>query len=145
MIHGVEEYRDRTNAERLRWLSQLQAEFFEGRTFSFIRRKVDYDELDDVMNLLHRDDDPNAKFESEEKELFDKFTDYLNFFEFIAYLYYEKQMLRKDVEALFDYYLRRLVEIRQADDLLAYLKRNNFENLSKLLVEYRQKSKGRAA
>jgi len=145
VIHGVEEYRDRTNAERLRWLSQLQAEFFEGRTFSFIRRKVDYDELDDVMNLLHRDDDPNAKFESEEKELFDKFTDYLNFFEFIAYLYYEKQMLRKDVEALFDYYLRRLVEIRQADDLLAYLKRNNFENLSKLLVEYRQKSKGRAA
>jgi hypothetical protein len=54
-------------------------------------------------------------------------------------------MLRKDVEALFDYYLRRLVEVRQADELLAYLKDNNFENLSKLLVEYKEKSKGKPA
>ncbi len=145
VFHGVEEYRARTDAERLRWLSQLQIVFFEGRTFSFVRRKIDYEELDDVVALLRRDRDPHAKFEPEEKELFDKFTDYLNFFEFIAYLIYEKQMLRKDVEALFDYYLRRLVEVRQAEELLAYLKENNFENLSKLLVEYKRKSKGRTA
>jgi hypothetical protein len=35
-------------------------------------------------------------------------TDYLNFFEFVAYLEGSRQLSKKDVEALVDYYLRLL-------------------------------------
>lgn len=138
-LHGTEEYRARTDSERLRWLSQLAVEFYENRVFLLIRQKIDYDEMDDIFTLIQRDRSPGAQFGQSEKELFDKFTDYLNFFEFIAYLLYEKQMLKRDVAALFDYYLRRLIEIRRAADLLAYLQENNFENLHRLLVEYKQR------
>ena len=36
------------------------------------------------------------------------FTDYLNFFEFMAYLEDRGQLSKRDVAALFDYYLRLL-------------------------------------
>jgi hypothetical protein len=140
-FHGTEEYRARTDSERLRWLSQLLVEFYENKVFLLIRQKIDFDEMDDIFALIQRDRLPDAQFGQSEKELFDKFTDYLNFFEFIAYLRFEKQMLKKDVAALFDYYLRRLVEIRHAAELLSYLKENNFENLHKLLVEYKERAK----
>lgn len=140
-LHGAEEYRARTDSERLRWLSQLLVEFYESRIFLLIRQKIDDDEMDDIFSLIQRDRLAGSQFGQSEKELFDKFTDYLNFFEFIAYLQFDKQMLKKDVAALFDYYLRCLAEIRQSADLLAYLKENNFENLHRLLVEYKQRIK----
>jgi hypothetical protein len=140
-FHGTQEYRARTDSDRLKWLSQLQVEFFESKIFLLIRQKIDYDEMDDIFALIQRDRLPDAQFGQSEKELFDKFTDYLNFFEFIAYVRFEKQMLKKDVAALFDYYLRRLGEIHRAAELLSYLKENNFENLHKLLVEYKERAK----
>lgn len=58
------------------------------------------------------------------------FTDYLNFFEFVAFLEYSKQLEREEIEDLFGYYLGCL---KQHDRVRKYIKENGYERLDKLL------------
>jgi hypothetical protein len=60
------------------------------------------------------------------------FTDYLNFFEHVAYLVKRKQIEREDAEAYFDYYLSCL---KRHPAVLTYIrdKSNGFERLAEFL------------
>lgn len=58
------------------------------------------------------------------------FTDYLNFFEYVAFLKKSKQLRNRDVEALFDYYLKCL---KRHDRVRTYIDNNGYEHLSHLL------------
>ena len=60
------------------------------------------------------------------------FTDYLNFFEFIAFLTISKQLRSSEIEALFGYYLDCL---NRHDRVKQYISNpeNGYEGLAKLL------------
>jgi hypothetical protein len=138
-LKAVKEYEDRTKAEQTRWVGDLFERFFQGKLYRRVRQKVDYDDLDNVIILLERNKEPNPEFSQEERDLLDEFTDYLNFFEFIAFLIVKNQMASEDVRQIFDYYLRRLNQIKQQAPVMEYLEKDGFENLHKLLLQYKSK------
>jgi gamma-glutamylcyclotransferase (GGCT)/AIG2-like uncharacterized protein YtfP len=124
--------------EKARWLSDLFNQLFVEKTFKAIRQKVDFDEMEDVKELIiselawHHLNAP-VKFAPEQKELLDAFTDYLNFFEFVGLLRKMGRLNDADIESLFDYYLRRIVEIDTDQLIRRYLSALGFENLTHLL------------
>ena len=61
-----------------------------------------------------------------------KFTDYLNFFEFMAYLNERNQLSEKDVRALFHYYLRAMWK-HEAVRKYVLDDENGYDYLKKLL------------
>jgi hypothetical protein len=136
-VMAVWEYGKRTKAEQIRWVGDLFGRFYQGNLYREIRQKVDYDDMDEIVALLKKG--PNPEFPKEERDLLDAFTDYLNFFEFIAFLIAKKQMESKDVSQIFDYYLRRLNQIKQRAPVMEYLKKDGFENLRELLLQYKPK------
>jgi CRISPR/Cas system CSM-associated protein Csm2 small subunit len=68
------------------------------------------------------------KSKREENE--EKFTDFLNFFEFIGILYVERNLTFEHVYEVFDYYLKK---IKDDDDCQDWIKRYSFEKLKALL------------
>lgn len=113
-------YRRNSAVERARWLSSLYSKFYEALDLKMIREILDCSSPNspEVQKLVHDEDA--------------RFTDYLNFFEFMAYLRHSSQLSRKDVSALFDYYLRVLTK---HDDVRKYVMddRNGYGYLKKLL------------
>jgi hypothetical protein len=139
---AIAEYRGRTSAEQIRWVFQLFQQFFQDHKYQLIRQKIDYDDLEDIVPLMERDTKRDAEFAKEERDLLDSFTDFLNFFEMIAYMIARKQLAAADVRQVFDYYLRRMTEIRCAKELFQYLSATGFENLSALLLQYSSEKSG---
>ena len=109
--------------ERARWLSTLYSKFYEALDLKMIRQTLDCSPPNspEVQKLVH-DEDPG-------------FTDYLNFFEFMAYLKYSRRLSAQDVGALFDYYLRVL---SKHDDVRKYVldDKNGYGYLKKLLPRF---------
>lgn len=134
---AVKEYGERTKAEQMRWVGDLFGKLFQDGLYHRMRQKVDYEDLEDIVDLLKRNKDPKTKFSQDEKDKFDEFADYLNFFEFIAFLIAEKQVASDYVKQMFDYYLRRFIQIKQSDQVMEYLKKEGFENLRGLLLKYK--------
>jgi hypothetical protein len=66
------------------------------------------------------------------KEELSTFTDYLNFFELVAFLADTKQLGEKDVMSLFNYYLKCLKRHTAVRDYLSD-SRNGFEHLTGFL------------
>jgi hypothetical protein len=96
VLLAVRIYRRKSALERATWLSHLYSEFYEAPDLKRIRKVPDDNPSDapEVEELVRTEDSD--------------LTDYLNFFEFMAYLEGSRQLSEKDVEALFDYYLRLL-------------------------------------
>ncbi|MEP6467663.1 MAG: hypothetical protein ABJB05_15240 [Parafilimonas sp.] len=115
-------YRNQTKTKRAEWLRTLFEKFYENENYKEIRRWIESGEICTKINLTD-----NALSEADEK-----FTDYLNFFEFIATLESEGQLKEKDVLNLFDYYLRKL---KTSDVCFNWIERKDygFEKLSILL------------
>ncbi len=109
--------------ERARWLSSLYSKFYEAPDLKRIRKCLDENapNAPQVQDLV-RDEDSD-------------FTDYLNFFEFMAYLENRGQLGQRDVAALFDYYLRVLSKHK---DVRQYVleDRNGYGYLKKLLPRF---------
>ena len=61
-----------------------------------------------------------------------EFTDFLNFFELVAYMGSQKTLSESDVEALLGYYLQLLTDKSNLRDYIRDRK-NSFENLNELL------------
>jgi len=116
-------YRRNSAVERARWLSSLYSKFYEALDLKMIRETLD-------CNLP---DSPEVKKLVQDEDA--RFTDYLNFFEFMAYLKACGQLSTKDVIALFDYYLRVL---NKHDDVRKYVMddRNGYGYLKKLLPRF---------
>lgn len=113
-------YRNNARRERARWAENLYTRFFEK------------DELKKVRDLLDcAPDDPRVSelVTNESRE----WTDYLNFFEFVAYLRSSKQLSDRDVQALFGYYIDSL---RKHAAVLDYVRKEQkgFDYLRRLLL-----------
>jgi hypothetical protein len=80
-----------SSLERARWMSSLYSKFYEEQDLKVVREILDSElpTSSEIQKLV------------EEQE--SKFTDYLNFFEFMAYLNERNQLSEKDVRALFHY------------------------------------------
>jgi hypothetical protein len=77
-----------------------------------------------------------TSFAQEEKNprLLSELDDFLNFFEFIAYLRKRGELKPEEVQAMFDYPLRK---IAQDQPIIEYLRRNGYEQLDALLRDLR--------
>ena len=112
-------YRSNSRRERARWAENLYSRFFERSELKAVRDKLD---------CLRGNSEVRRLVTEESAAL----TDYLNFFEFVAYLRSSKQLSEKDIEALFGYYLDCL---RRHDEVAAYIRNREkgFEYLREIL------------
>ena len=115
-------YRNST-IERARWLASLYSKFYEAPDLKRIRKCLDESPPNaaGVIDLV-RNEDPD-------------FTDYLNFFEFMAYLENRRQLSRRDIAALFDYYLRVLSKHKDVREYVLE-DRNGYGYLKELLPRF---------
>jgi hypothetical protein len=112
-------YRRNSALERAKWASSLYEKFYEATTFKQMRDRLDcLNDLDSVNEIVIREEAV--------------FTDYLNFFEFIAFLNTSKQLTNSEIEALFGYYLDCL---NRHDRVKQYIlnPQNGYEGLADLL------------
>ena len=106
--------------ERAKWASALYEKFYEETTLKQLRDRLD---------CLKDSDSVNEIVIKEEAA----FTDYLNFFEFVAFLKSSKQLKNSEIEALFGYYLDCM---NRHDRVKQYVSNpeNGYEGLAKLLT-----------
>lgn len=123
VLGAVRIYYRKVALERATWLSSLYSKFYEAPDLKRIRKMLDENPADaPQVEELVRNEDPDL-------------TDYLNFFEFMAYLEVRGQLSRRDVGALFDYYLRLLSKHK---DVRRYVldDRNGYGYLKRLLPRF---------
>jgi len=113
-------YQSNSRRERARWAESLYARFYERAELKAMRDTLDCAAGDSAVASLVTEE-PAA------------LTDYLNFFEFVAYLESSKQLSKADVQALFSYYLDCL---RRHKEVVAYVQNQEkgYEYLSKILI-----------
>ena len=116
-------YHSNSRRERARWAEDLYTRFYEKAELKGVRDKLDCEPGDSDGDAAVAD-----LVAEEPAEL----TDYLNFFEFVAYLQSSKQLSKEDVQALFSYYLECL---RKHKTVAAYINnpKKGFEHLRKTL------------
>lgn len=114
-------YRRDVRHKQTDWLYQLFTKFYEQPTYQAIRKVLDYKIEPEYSELQRQIAEPGVK------DLEEKFSDYLNFFEFICNLQQTGRMDRRDINNMFDYYLTSLSRM---DWATAYVNRNGFEALS---------------
>jgi hypothetical protein len=105
------------------WLNSLFEKFFENQCYKEVRGWLDYDELDQKLKTQN----DNIKRENEEK-----FTDFLNFFEFIGVLYFRKELNLEEVNNVFDYYL---LKIKNDINCQEWINKYGFEKLRNLIAK----------
>ncbi len=113
-------YRNNSRRERARWAESLYSRFFEREDLKHVRDLLDCNSGDpQVSELVTRETS--------------SWTDYLNFFEFMAYLQTSKQLSPRDVQALFGYYLECLKRHREVVEYIRN-KEKGYEYLRKSLL-----------
>ena len=121
VIVAVVNYRNQTRLKQAEWLKSLFEKFFENSTYKEVRVWLDYGTLHDRLVV----NDAALRQANEEK-----FTDFLNFFEFIGVLYAHKHLSLTQVGDVFDYYMRKIA----ADaDCREWIDQYSFEKLKALL------------
>lgn len=113
-------YRRNSRLERARWASSLYEKFYERDQLKKVR-----DDLDCEANI----EQVNGIVLRQESD----FTDYLNFFEYVAFLKYSKQLKQEEIKDLFGYYLDCL---KRHDIVRRYIKANGYERLNELLEKW---------
>jgi len=125
-----------TQLDRLKWLQQLFESFYLSERYKSVRQQIDFDDIKELLALLGRSDSEPNQLRREERIQVDSFTDYLNFFEWIAFLESKDQLTFEDVDAMFNYYLKRMVEVDSDKQLRRYIRDQGFERLHRLLNRY---------
>jgi hypothetical protein len=112
-------YGNNSRRERARWAESLYTRFYEKAELKTVRDQLDCAAGDATVARLVTEEIPAL-------------TDYLNFFEFVAYLQSSKQLSETDVQALFGYYLDCL---RRHKDVVGYIRNKDkgFEYLSRIM------------
>ncbi|MGH9671013.1 MAG: hypothetical protein ACRD3A_12985 [Terriglobales bacterium] len=107
--------------EKAKWGLQLYEKFYESDKYKATRDALDCEADSADVKLLVEKENP-------------EFTDYLNFFEFVAFLEESQQLEDQQVETLFDYYLSSL---SKHSSVLRYVgdKNKGFEKLRKKLAK----------
>ncbi len=119
-IFAATDYRRNSKLERARWAAGLYEKFYEQTGLKKVRDSLDCQANAEQINELV------LKGEAD-------FTDYLNFFEFVAFLEYRRQLKRGEVEDLFGYYLGCL---KRHDIVRRYARENGYERLTELLEKW---------
>lgn len=117
-IYAAFVYRNNSRLERARWASTLYEKFYERKDLKKVRDALDCEQGTKQVEAL---------VSMEESD----YTDYLNFFEFVAFLNHRGQLTREEVEDLFGYYLRCLT---RHDTVRRYVKEKGYERLDALLT-----------
>jgi hypothetical protein len=121
IIVTVLNYRNQVRIKRAELLKSLYEKFFENSMYKELRVWLDYDHLHDRLTTA---DQVQREINEE------KFTDFLNFFEFIGVLYTSNQLTFRLVSEVFDYYLRKIKADADCND---WIDRYSFEKLKALL------------
>ncbi len=111
--------RKSAKADHAKWVTQLYEKFYENAELKVVRESIDCGGVDEVRQIV-RDQRP-------------EFTDYLNFFEYVAYLRRNGQLTTSEVQSLFGYYLDCL---QSNGDIMAYVENTSshgYELLAELL------------
>lgn len=118
-VSAVFVYRSNSRRERARWVESMYSRFFEKTELKQVRDILDCESENEKVNVLVTEEGS-------------AWTDYLNFFELVAYLQESKQVAAKDVKALFEYYLGCLKRHRAT---MEYIRdeRKGFKYLRRLL------------
>lgn len=116
-------YRNQVRIRRAEWLKSLFEKFFENSTYKEVRVWLDYDILHNRLTVA----DATQRQANEEK-----FTDFLNFFEFIGVLYSRRYLTFGQVYDVFDYYLKK---IKSDADCREWIEKYSFEKLKALLAK----------
>ncbi len=125
-VFGVYVYWRNSRLERAKWLASLYEKFYEKGHLKEIRQILDCDdEISLEIAKLIRDESAN-------------FTDYLNFFEFVAFLKNARQLNFSEVEQLFGYYLNSL---ERRKEIRLYIEAKDYQLLGNLLTEYKERKK----
>src|SRR5579863_1331097 len=114
-------YRNQVRIKRDELVKSLYEKFFENNSYKEVRVWLDYGHLHARLTV-----EDGQQLEINEE----KFTDFLNFFEFIGVLYTSRQLTFKLVSEVFDYYLRK---IKVDADCKDWIDRYSFEKLKALL------------
>jgi hypothetical protein len=129
-------YRRQVNLEQMRWLQQLYDSFYNSDRYKEMRQAIDFDELEQTIELLRRADAEPHQLSLPERARVDQFTDYLNFFEWLAYLEEQKQLTFQQLDTMFGYYLTRLLQVDRSRQLRQYIQEKGYEQLQELLDRY---------
>lgn len=114
-------YRNQIRIKRAELVKSLFEKFFENQIYKEVRVWLDYGHLHAKLTVVDQ-----AQQEINEE----KFTDFLNFFEFIGVLHTSRQLPFELVFEVFDYYLKK---IKDDADCREWIDRYSFENLKALL------------
>ena len=114
-------YRSQQRIKKAEWLKSLYEKFFENSTYKEVRVWLDYGYLHDRLTI----GDPGIIQANEER-----FTDFLNFFEFIGVLHARAHLSLDQVYDVFDYYLKK---IKSDPDCQSWIEKYGFEKLKTLL------------
>lgn len=114
-------YRSQVRIKRAELVKSLFEKFFENHSYKEVRVWLDYGHLRAKLSV-----EDQAQREINEE----KFTDFLNFFEFIGVLYTSNQLTFNLVREIFDYYLEK---IKADEDCRDWIDRYGFEKLKALL------------
>lgn len=129
-------YAYQNRLERLKWLQQLYENFYNQERYKAVRQKIDFNDVADLLSLLRRSDTEPEALRFEERKQVDEFTDYLNFFEWIAFLESKGQLSFEDIDVMFNYYLKRLLQVDQDQQFRRYIQHAGYEQLHGLLNRY---------
>ena len=116
-------YRQQVRIRQAEWLKSLFEKFFENSTYKEVRSWLDYDVLHERLTVS----DPGLRQQNEEK-----FTDFLNFFEFIGVLHTRGHLPLEQVWDVFDYYLEK---IGKDADCREWIAKYGFERLKAILAK----------
>lgn len=118
VIFAFLQYRANSRLERARWLASLYEKFYEKDQLKGVRQTLD---------SADRDASEISKLVTDEPS---EFTDYLNFFEFVAVLEKSGQLKSNEIEDLFHYYLDCL---EKSPKIREYLAAKGYEHLDEFL------------
>lgn len=126
---GIQEYRRSITFRRAEWLYNLYRDFYVQPHLKEIREEMDSEEgRSRIEQVIQKEE-----LSREEERLLSKFTDYLNFFEFMLYLRRIGALEEEDVKAMFDYYLKLFYKSKP---IIEYLPKVGFEYLAEYLKKY---------
>lgn len=111
------------------WLHSLYKDFYFEERFAAVRVQLEFHFTKHIEPLIERMNlAPEEEVDDKNVETLRNLDGFLNYFEYIAYLEKEKQLKRKDREALFQYWFD-LIKSPEHSTLRRYLLQWGYENL----------------
>lgn len=132
-IPAILAYRESLRLRRAEWLHRLFQEYYSASTYRPIRQLLDEpDGRAKLSQMLSKLASRESRLSPEESKTLYDLTDFLSFFEFIAFLRSERALTLEDCKVLFHYYLQLLA---QQQAVLDFMKRYGYGLLLDLLTE----------